>query len=150
MSPRLPLLMLAVAGLLAGCNSLPTSGPSTRAVENAGATDPTIQLVLVDDAIARRLLSQKQQRLFSETLSGPVETDAPMGAGDVLEVSIWEAPPATLFGSGVAADVRGAPSSSRPTTLPEQTVDRTGTVNVPFAGKVPAAGRTTVLMMSLT
>lgn len=56
----------------------------------------------------------------------------------MLEVSLWEAPPATLFGGG-AVDPR-APSSTRATTLPEQMIDRDGFISVPFAGRIKAAG----------
>jgi len=58
-------------------------------------------------------------------------------------VSIWEAPPATLFG-GPAADTRigSAISTSRPSTLPELLVGPDGAINIPFAGLVPASGRT--------
>jgi polysaccharide export outer membrane protein len=66
-----------------------------------------------------------------------------VGVGDVLEVTIWEAPPATLFG-GMATDTRigAAVSTARPTTLPELLVGPQGTITVPFAGAVPAMGRT--------
>ena len=64
-----------------------------------------------------------------------------VGPGDAIEVNIWEAPPATLFSSGVSSDLRGGTSGSRVVTLPEQVIDRDGFVNVPFAGKIAAAGR---------
>ncbi|MBC7625180.1 MAG: polysaccharide export protein, partial [Aeromicrobium sp.] len=58
---------------------------------------------------------------------------------DGLEISIWEAPPATLFLSG-PVDVRGATTSARATTLPDQMVNSEGYISVPFAGKIKAAG----------
>jgi polysaccharide export outer membrane protein len=58
----------------------------------------------------------------------------------VLEVTIWEAAPATLFGS--APLTGNTIATSRPTTLPEQPVDDQGYIFVPFAGRVMAAGRT--------
>ena len=64
--------------------------------------------------------------------------------GDVLEVTIWEAPPALLFAStSVSADPRGAASGARASALPEQPIGAQGTINVPFVGAVAAAGRTT-------
>jgi polysaccharide export outer membrane protein len=63
-----------------------------------------------------------------------------IGAGDSLEVNIWEAPPATLFGGG-GIDLRTGLSMARPTTLPEQVVDSQGMISVPFVGRVQAAGR---------
>jgi polysaccharide export outer membrane protein len=132
--------------LVAGCSQMPTSGPSSReiAASTAGPGAAAIQIVEVDDAITRRLLAQRTQKLFSETLGQAAGPYTGIGPGDVLEISIWEAPPATLFGSAPtnAADARAASSAARAVTLPEQMVDRDGTINVPFAGKVPAAGQT--------
>jgi len=133
--------------MLAGCVQLPTSGPSNRQIEAsaAGPSAAAIQLVDVDDAVARRLLAQRTEHRFSETLGQAPAPDAGIGPGDVLEISIWEAPPATLFGSSTAttsADSRSSSSTARAVVLPDQMVDRDGTISVPFAGKVPAAGRT--------
>jgi len=129
--------------LLTGCARLPTVGPSESRIGQAAADHPAaaaIQLVDVDDGVARQLLAQRTQRLFSETLGNAPAQYKGVGAGDILEVNIWEAPPATLFGA-TATDVRVL-STSRGTTLPEQTVDRDGYIAVPFAGKILAAGQT--------
>lgn len=95
----------------------------------------------MNERVARRLLSQKGWQPFSELLSGSRLTGQTLGAGDTLEVSIWEAPPATLFGSAAVVDPR-QPSAARSTTLPEQMIDRSGYISVPFAGRVLAAGQT--------
>jgi len=63
-----------------------------------------------------------------------------IGAGDVLDVTLWEAPPATLFGNA-PIDPRN-PSTVRATTLPEQVVDQNGVIRVPFAGAIDVRGRT--------
>ena len=132
--------------LVAGCSQLPTSGPSAREVQAsaAGPGAAAIQVVDVDDAITRRLLAQRTQHLFSETLGQAAAPYTGIGPGDVVEISIWEAPPATLFGTGAAAgaDSRSATSGARAVVLPDQMVDRDGSLNVPFAGKVQAAGQT--------
>ncbi len=140
--------LVGTTAALAGCAQLSNVGPSTDAVYSAsgqpGPAGATIQVVNLDDAVARRLLAQRKQKLFSEALQTPpraMTTPATVGPGDALEISIWEAPPATLFSSGVAPELRGNTSGSRAVTLPEQTVDRDGFVYVPFAGKIPAAGK---------
>lgn len=141
---RQPIAFALLVGLLAGCAQLPTSGPSTRQIDDTGgkAAAGAIQVVDVDDTVTRQLLAQRTQRLFSENL-GLAPAPAPsIGPGDVLEVNIWEAPPATLFSSGTAAELRGAASGSRATTLPEQVIDRDGFITVPFVGKVKASGQT--------
>jgi len=136
---RLSLLALMCFG---GCSSyMPTTGPSAVDIQEVAARPGTaeVQIVDVDDRVARRLLSQRGFKLFSDSLGsqrGPVSV---IGAGDTLEVNIWEAPPATLFGGGGAADPR-TPSSARSTIFPEQTVDTSGYISVPFAGRIRAAG----------
>lgn len=134
---------LAIGGGLSGCTSLPTSGPSADDVQAVQAPPgaAAIQIVDVDDRVARQLLSGRRLKLFSDVMDTTAAASPPtVGRGDTLEVNIWEAPPATLFGAG-AVDPR-APSTARPSTLPEQMVDHEGFINVPFAGRVQAAGQT--------
>ena len=143
------ILTLAVA-LLSGCSLLPrgwlpAAGPDTANVIDKAPTSPRlsgIQVVDVTDAVARKLLAERRQKLFSETLGISPSTGFFVGAGDVLEVSIWEAPPATLFGSP-SLEVRGSgPTTSRVTSFPEQMVGNEGSIMIPFAGQIPVVGLT--------
>lgn len=139
--PRIPLFVIAV--LVGGCSQIPTSGPTRSAIEETAGGNSilrSIQVVDVDDRVARDLLSQRHLTYFSDTLGETPAAALAVGSGDALEVNIWEAPPATLFGGG-AIDPR-TPSSSRATTLPPQTVDRDGYISIPFAGRIHAAGQT--------
>jgi polysaccharide export outer membrane protein len=141
---RLTLSLLTLPMIwLAGCSQLPTVGPSQAEVREAASRPgaQAIQIVDVDDVIARRLLALRKQRQFSETLGLARSAEPGIGPGDSLEVNIWEAPPAALFGGGVL-DLRGAAASVRATTLPEQVVDREGFISVPFAGRIRATGLT--------
>jgi polysaccharide export outer membrane protein len=126
---------------LAGCNSLPGSGPS---VEQVVATDSVeqarVQIVDVDAAVARRLAAQRQSSSFAETLGGGQASDLALAPGDSVEVVIWESPPATLFG-GTASDARSLAAGARAVTIPEQQVGLDGAINVPFAGRIPVVGR---------
>ena len=141
---RRRLALLPLAALAGGCAQLisrmPSTGPTRDEIEQAAPLPGTaaVQLIELDDLIARRLLGQRRQRLFSETLGQAPVPQPEIGPGDSLEIHIWEAPPATLFGTGTA-DPR-AVSLVRPATLPEQTVDRAGYISVPFAGRVRAGG----------
>lgn len=145
LAPFVPLFrrLTAFAAVLlaAGCSQMPTSGPSSKEILEGPNQLGTaaVQVVDVDDRIARQLLAQKRFKLFSESLGAAAGKANTFGSGDTLEVNIWEAPPATLFGGG-ALDPR-APSTVRATTLPEQMVDREGFINVPFAGRIRAAGQ---------
>ncbi len=137
--------------LLSGCASiLPTIGPSRGAIDAAkpAPNAAAIQIIDIDDAVTRQLLTQRTTRLFSETLGNTRIASRTVGPGDVLEVSIWEAAPATLFGiaptnTGNNSSASGLGiSTSHATTLPEQPVDDEGFIFVPFAGRIPAAGKT--------
>jgi polysaccharide export outer membrane protein len=130
--------------LLAGCSTFFSSiGPSRSDIEHSAAERPLppIQLVDVNEEVTQRLVAQRSRHLFSEVLSNRPDQLQPIGAGDFLVVSIWEATPATLFGSTQVSPI-GIPSPSLPTTLPEQPVDGEGCITVPFAGRIPAAGKT--------
>ncbi|MCX6072954.1 MAG: polysaccharide export protein [Campylobacterales bacterium] len=131
--------------LLTGCASttsyLSSSGPSTSKVNEVNETNSAVQIVDVDDKVARRLLNSNKQAQFSEAFTEKISSNYTVGAGDALEVSIWEAPPATLFGSGLS-DIKSGGATSKVSTLPEQIIQSNGMVNIPFAGQVSAAGKT--------
>ena len=130
--------------LLAGCSTFFSSiGPSGRDIKNAadGRSLPPVKVVEVNEEVTQRLAAQRSRHLFSEVLSNRPDRLQPIGAGDFLAVTIWEAAPATLFGSSQVAPT-GIPTPTLPTTLPEQPVDGEGCITVPFAGRIPAAGKT--------
>ena len=141
--------LLAAVLVLSGCASypawIPSAGPSKAEVATAVSRDDSgMQIVDITDGVARRLLASQKQRLFSETLGkGKSSSGSMIGPGDVLEVSLWEAPPATLFGGGgsAAVDGRSGPATTRVTTFPEQMVDRDNMINIPFAGAIRAGDR---------
>lgn len=133
-------------GALAACSTpqVPRAGPNAEeAIETLQqpAAAGAVQIVNVDASVARTLLGRRKQESFSEILAVP-QTNRSMtiGAGDVLDVTLWEAPPATLFGNA-PIDPRN-PSTVRSTTLPEQVVDRDGSIRVPFAGPIKVLGLT--------
>ena len=140
---RAGLILLAAA--LTGCASnstwLASDGPQTSTVAAQGKTVVPIRVLDVDAAMAAKVSGSHQPRLFSEAFGVNVPADLLIGAGDVLEVAIWEAPPAVLFGSA-SAEGRGVLPANRSMALPEQMVAVDGTISVPFAGQVKAAGRT--------
>jgi polysaccharide export outer membrane protein len=99
-----------------------------------------IRVVEIDQDLARRSLASEGRTRFAEVFAGGGHPEYRVDAGDMLEVSIWEAPPATLFGL-VAFDPRGGPATTRMTAFPEQMISPQGTINVPFAGTIPVAGK---------
>ena len=142
------LLVLSVGGgvVLSGCSIFqpwfPSSGPSKGQIINQQADDSPIPVIDATGAVARRVQAAQERSLFSETLGDEAPVGHIVGRGDVLEVSVWEAPPASLFGTTVL-DPRAGAATTRMTTFPEQMVNIEGTINIPFAGAVPVAGKTT-------
>lgn len=142
-------LRLAVAAILAvslsGCSSFGAGGPATHAViESADAPLATANVSVVDltDDVARQMVSARSASRFSDIFGDSQSPGVLIGPGDVLEVSLWEAPPAVLFGSPPSAVRSGALAASQGLSLPGQTVDSDGMISVPFAGSIRAAGRT--------
>jgi polysaccharide biosynthesis/export protein len=133
---------------------MPTIGPSRHVIERSPADQvlPSIKVVDVTHEVTRQLLAQRASPLFSEVLDNPGNQLRPVGQGDMLQVTIWEASPATLFGAAfmsasasTTTGTTGSPGFTTPnpaTTLPVQPVDEEGNIAVPFAGRVSAAGKT--------
>lgn len=145
--------MLSRAALLAvllattsACASLGASGPSGSAVRNA-ADQPVgnarIRILPLTDGVARRAIASNASNAFSETLGEGVAVGNIVGKGDVLDISVWEAPPAVLFGTSQVDARLSSAGSLRSTAIPEQMVDDAGRIIVPFIGPVIAAGRST-------
>ena len=138
--------LLAVM-ILSACSTMPRSGPSTRAVEsidaNAVLTDQEADyqnkalIVDLNDEVSNQLSHQFNRKMFSELWGGVNNADV-IGEGDVLEITIWEAPPAVLFGGVINAMGTG---SSQVTRLPEQMVDSGGRVKIPFVGSLKVSGQ---------
>jgi polysaccharide export outer membrane protein len=78
-------------------------------------------------------------------------TPTVIGPGDLLEVTIWEAPPALLFGGSSSFGSSGGSSSSSVASgagmvgehsdIPAMMVNKRGEIQLPFAGSIHAAGR---------
>src|SRR5271168_918588 len=99
---RSSLLAALSVFLLPGCAGfLPTIGPSRHVIDEAKPPPnaAAIQIIDIDDTVTRGLLAQRELRLFSETLGNTRIASRTAGPGDMLEVTIWEAAPATLFGT---------------------------------------------------
>lgn len=145
-----PFGLLSALTLLSGCASMSAAGPSAKTIarsNGSSANRADIRVIDVTDALTRQIIAAQHHSLFSEVFATPVGTLA-IGKGDQIDIIIWEAPPASLFGSagteisGTSALAAAAGSVARQTVLSGQTIDENGQVMVPFVGAVQAAGRT--------
>jgi len=137
--------------LLAGCASVGASGPSTAQVAKASQQyieSSGIKVVDVTDTVARHVADLERPAMFSDELGTGYAEPTIIGPGDVVDISIVEAPPAVLYSSGLQSSQLLNGSTVRPTTvssgleLPQQMVDLNGRISVPFAGSIQAGGRT--------
>jgi polysaccharide biosynthesis/export protein len=141
------LIVSALALVLAGCAHLPVNGPNYRDI----STGATTTLATDRDAIAYDYalvdISPKVidtlAELGAESLNktfGARPGAAPalrIGVGDVVQVSIFESTSGGLF---IPAEAGVRPGNF--VTLPNQTIGRSGTITIPYAGAIRAEGRT--------
>ncbi|MBS7807667.1 polysaccharide biosynthesis/export family protein [Variovorax sp. PCZ-1] len=134
--------LIFASSILIACSGLPRSGPSSDEItKSALALPSSINVVDITPEVIRKLNAEKHSSSFSTSFGMSSAISNNFGIGDVLEVSLWEAPPATLFSSDALS--RNLQSSGgRSITFPEQVVGADGQINIPFAGPVLALGRT--------
>lgn len=134
---------LAAASGLGGCAGfISNSGPAATSIQNLQAHPQNSDILVVEltPEVARNLCNGRAPALFSDKLPSSPRRASILSSGDSLEISVLEAAPASLFSSG-APEGRAAMGGARLATLPEQMINAAGTINVPFAGQVGAAGR---------
>lgn len=143
-------MLLLCVSLLTACSSLPNSGPSTRNVvalgqQQATAEVPEVELIDVNGAVAQSLYQAQVNQSFAQLGDGTSSIGA-INIGDVLDITIWEAPPAVLFGGALSSTGSG---NAQQTKLPEQMVSSAGTISVPFIGDVSVLGKTPVQVQNI-
>ena len=138
---------LAAGTLATACTQLPVDGPHHRDITtNASASlisdrhEVVLDYALVD--INKSVLEYAVDvgpGSFFKTF-GAASGPAPIirvGVGDVVQVSVFESSAGGLF---IPAEAGVRPGNF--VTIPPQQVDRSGTINVPYAGAIQASGRT--------
>ena len=147
-TPSLFLANITLAIVLQGCGTFPdwlsSSGSSREQIQQKRDTGRIegIELIDVNIALARKLAAGKKLGQFAETFPSSSTNNYLLGPGDIIEVSVWETPPAMLFGT-VNLDLKSNQTSTSVVTLPEQMVAPDGTISIPFAGRVAVKQRTT-------
>jgi polysaccharide biosynthesis/export protein len=137
------LLACAAVGtalLTAGCDTLlfPAAGPNALVIRSETTWHgPPYGLVTLNPDVVKIL-----EEFGPATLTGIFGDRRPppeikFGIGDVVAVSIFEAAAGGLF---IPAEASVRPGNF--VTLPNQPIDTKGYISVPYAGLVPAAGKT--------
>jgi len=146
--PALQLLALGFSLSLAACSSLPTAGPRTSQIHDEyqpdAATHP-FELVNVTANAVEVLKHQPPPSLAARFGDNEAAPEIMIGQGDGVTVTIWEVGSDPLF-AAVPAIAQQMPTvnASRGSIIPEQIVGNDGCITIPFAGRIPVAGHTTV------
>jgi polysaccharide biosynthesis/export protein len=134
---------------LQGCANpfawLSSSGPSRQNVQETHDTTDVqgVEVIEVTNTLAEKLAAGKALPKFSGIFSSTTSNNYLIGPGDVIEVSIWEAPPAMLFGAVIPDLTQSTGVATNVTTLPSQMVSPDGTIAIPFGGRLNVKGRST-------
>jgi polysaccharide export outer membrane protein len=131
---------------VAGCSFTPSSGPTgadikARAEILTETSGPAAKLryamLTLTPGIVSKALEEDVNPAFSVVTTAPPEAQIVVGIGDVIAVTIFESEPGGLF---IPADAGSRPGNF--IQLPLQQVDQSGTISVPFGGRIKAAGET--------
>src|SRR5215475_7257339 len=95
-------------------------------------------IVDVDDSVVSMLLARPGESFRTRFQKYGKPPNPKIGIGDTISVTIWEAAAGGLFGSAVTT---GVTPGSRSVTIPDQMVARDGAISVPFADRIPVAGK---------
>ncbi|HRO10784.1 polysaccharide biosynthesis/export family protein [Amaricoccus sp.] len=129
--PRIALACaLALLATLAGC-TVPRSGPTASDILSGGE-ELGMHVVTVTPAIAETTRIDQRLGFGPEFTNAPVVSPDTIRAGDLVSVNVWE-----NVDTGLLAGI-----GQRVTPLERIQVDQMGNIYVPYAGTLPAAGRT--------
>ena len=124
----------------AGCGSylLPASGPNSIVVRSGGTWNgPPYGLVKLTPQVIKILQEFGPRTLATNFGDHRPPPEITFGIGDVVSVTVFEAAAGGLF---IPAEASVRPGNF--VTLPNQPVDTKGFISIPYAGLVPAAGKT--------
>jgi polysaccharide export outer membrane protein len=140
------LAILAVMSL-AGCASLPVSGPTDTQISRAAGQpqEPLpFQIVTLETLAA---LPPAIAPLRSSFMPMPAPPTDLIGPGDVLDVVIYEAGVSLFGGRSIVNSAQGTLPGIDPnaqgTQLPPMRVDDAGAIGIPFVGTIMVLGATT-------
>ncbi|WP_113887961.1 polysaccharide biosynthesis/export family protein [Roseiarcus fermentans] len=138
----------AVVLALAGCSSLPDSGPSAKDVSARQVDTDQSQRYLVVDITPTAVEALRRHgfgSLSAQFGDRQPSAEPAIEIGDAITITVWEAAAGGLFSSAAATTTSGATAStgSNSATIPEQVVGRDGGITMPYAGRIHVAGQTT-------
>lgn len=141
MTRRTSLAVIVVLGALSTCGcAFPAAGPESWEVR-AGQADPAglpYALVPVTPQV-EGVLATAGPRIAGEFVDRRGPADIRFGIGDVVSVTIYESGAGGLF---IPIEAGTRPGNF--VVLPNQSVDNSGNISIPYAGAIRAKDRTAV------
>jgi polysaccharide export outer membrane protein len=133
--------VIACAGALSACSTVPTQGPSRQSVIDGGQQiNAPYLLVQLSDFIIQKLAHFPGPSLYGRFGDYRGAVEQRIGVGDTIEVTIFEAAGGGLFSQPVMS---ATSTGSHSAQIPAQVVQRDGSITVPYAGRVSVVGQTT-------
>lgn len=131
--------------MLSACAALPSSGPTSgQILSSTRVSDREVNFKIVQITSLESLPPISGRPLVFQPDHQPLPTNL-IGAGDVLEISIYESG-VTLFGGSPAAAGQGFDPTASVERFPPIRVDDRGMIQLPFAGSMQAAGLTSTAL----
>lgn len=138
---------LLLASLLAGCASLPTSGPTgSQLTSSIAETQAQLPIQLAEVESVADLPPPPVAASSAQLTDLPPPPTDMVGPGDILEITIYEAG-VTLFApgggsaGGSAAQIAASPGVQAQ-RLPPTRVNDNGDITIPYAGRLHVVGQT--------
>lgn len=140
---RCAVLLGALA--LAGCATLPSSGPTGHQIRRE-IMDPIsggpLEIVELTDLALVPISTDVAVNPLIDLTAPPTDQ---VGPGDVLDISVYEVG-VTLFGGSGAVAPTGFDSSAKAEKLPPARVDDEGYIQLPYIGRLSVAGQTPAMI----
>lgn len=134
--------------LLAGCATLPSSGPTARQVVRraADAGQPLQFRVVPLDALSIAALAKPDVAIPDQPgIAAVAEVAGPVmvGPGDVLSITLYEVGVSLFTGTRAGAVAGGTiDPSAHSERFPQVSVDEDGAIDLPYIGRLRVAGST--------
>jgi len=145
-SVRASLVAICAVSIVSGCTSLPKSGPDATKIRSEAVAyrpagpGPAKDYALIDvtDSILGYFEVAETPGLGATFgTRGGGAPQLRLGVGDVIQVTLFESAAGGLF---IPAEAGSRPGNF--ISIPQQTVDSSGQITVPYAGRIQVAGRT--------